>query len=141
MLYNDVSTSPRKNQLLFFFSFRTKQLLFVFYIPSIHLFYNCGSPALWHTGTPPPRSFLRGFCLVFSFLFSDNQSPKYDRPTKKYYIIKAQSERNTTPQNKKLFSKNATQPKQESNQKVRTNQHLSNKRRTKNENQFCCKDH
>ena len=32
--------------------------------------------------------------------FSDNQSPKYDRLTKKYYIIKAQRERNTTPQNK-----------------------------------------
>ena len=61
---------------------------------------NCGSPALWYTGTPPPYSFLRGFCLVFSLPFSDNQSPKYDRPTKKYYIIKAQRERNTTPQNK-----------------------------------------
>ena len=38
MLYNDVSTASRKNQLLFIFSFRTKQLLFAFYIlPNIFL--------------------------------------------------------------------------------------------------------
>ena len=92
-------------------------------------------------GQPPPDRKTSLFWLVFSLPFSDNQSFENDRPAKKYYIIKAQRERNPTPQNKKLFSKNATQPKQESNPKVRTNQHLSNKRRTKNENQFCCKDH
>ena len=84
---NDISTCLKQD--FFFFATRI-----------IHLSNNCGSAALWYTGTPPPRSFLRGFCLVFSLPFSDNQSPKYDRPTKKYYIIKAQRERNTTPQNK-----------------------------------------
>ena len=37
------------------------------------------------------------FSPRFSFTFTEYQSSEYDRPTKKYYIIKAQRERNTTP--------------------------------------------
>ena len=49
---NDISTCLKQD----FFFFATRIM---------HLSNNCGSPVLWHTGTPPPRSFLRGFCLVF----------------------------------------------------------------------------
>ena len=51
-------------------------------------------------GQPPPDRKTSLFWLVFSLPFSDNQSFENDRPAKKYYIIKAQRERNTTPQNK-----------------------------------------
>ena len=47
---------------------------------------------------PPHRIFSEAFLPRFSFVFADNQSSEYDRLFRKYYIIKAQRERNTTPQ-------------------------------------------
>jgi hypothetical protein len=49
------------------------------------------------SGQPPQATFNEAFSPRFSFAFSEYQSYEYDRPAEKYYIIKAQRERNTKP--------------------------------------------